>query len=106
MYVIIAPIQIKDGFKEQYIDAMVKNANSALKGEPGCLRFEVIQDADDANRIWLYEVYRDEAAFQAHTQSPHLIKFRDASANWREQGRLQGAGSGASNIFPSDNDWQ
>jgi quinol monooxygenase YgiN len=26
----------------------------------------VIQDANDANRIWLYEVYKDEAAFQAH----------------------------------------
>jgi hypothetical protein len=24
-----------------------------------------------------YEVYRDEAAFQAHTQAPHFLKFRD-----------------------------
>ena len=105
MYVIIAPIQIKEGFKEQYINGMIENARGAVNDEPGCLRFDVIQDASDGNRIWLYEGYRDEAAFQAHTQAPHFIKFRDASADWREQGGLQGAGRGASNIWPLDNEW-
>ncbi len=106
MYVIVAPIQIKDGFKDQYIAGMVENARGAVNDEPGCLRFDVVQDADDDNRIWLYEVYTDESAFQAHTQAPHFIKFREASADWREQGGLQGAGKGASNIWPPDDGWQ
>ena len=105
MYIIIAPIQIKEGFKEQYINGMIENARGAVHDEPGCMRFDVIQDASDGNRIWLYEVYRDEEAFQAHTQSPHFIKFREASADWREQGGLQGSGRGASNIWPPDNEW-
>ena len=105
MYIIIAPIQIKEGFKERYINGMIENARAAVRDEPGCLRFDVIQDADDGNRMWLYEVYTDEAAFQAHTQGPHFIKLRDASADWREQGGLQGAGRGAFNIWPPDNEW-
>ena len=105
MYIIIAAIQIKEGFKEQYINGLIENASSAVKDEPGCLRFDVIQDAKDENKIWLYEVYHDEAAFQAHTRAPHFIKFRDASADWREQGELQGAGRGATNIWPPDSDW-
>ncbi len=105
MYVIIAPIQIKEGFKEQYINGMIENARGAVNDEPGCLRFDVVQDDNDGNRIWLYEVYRDEAAFQAHTQAPHFIKFRDASADWRDQSAPQGAGRGASNIWPPDNEW-
>ena len=105
MYIIVAAIQIKEGFKERYINGLIENASSAVKEEPGCLRFDVIQDANDDNKIWLYEVYNDEAAFQAHAQSPHFIKFRDASADWREQGGLQGAGRGASNIWPPDNEW-
>ena len=68
MYIIVAPIQIKNGFKEQYLNGMIENARGAVNDEPGCLRFDVIQDASDGNRIWLYEVYRDEAAFQAHTR--------------------------------------
>ena len=102
MYIIVAAIQIKEGFKERYVNGIIENASSAVKDEPGCLRFDVIQDA---NKIWVYEVYNDEAAFQAHTQAPHYLKFREASADWREEGGLQGAGRGASNIWPPDNQW-
>ena len=66
---------------------MIENARGTVNDEPGCMRFDVIQDASDGNSIWLYEVYRDEEAFQAHTQGPH-IKFREASADWREQGSI------------------
>jgi quinol monooxygenase YgiN len=33
-----------------------------------------------------YEVYKDEAAFQAHTQAPHFLKFRATIRGWRAQG--------------------
>ena len=105
MYIIVAPIQIKEGFKDQYIAGMLENAQGSVNDEPGCLRFDVIQDANDENRIWLYEVYKDEAAFQAHTQTPHFIKFREMSGDWRGEGGLQGAGRGATNIWPPDSQW-
>ena len=104
MYVIIAPIQIKPEFKDQFIAAITEDAQGSVHDEPGCLRFDVIQDANDANRIWLYEVCRDEAAFQAHTQAPHFIKFRDATKDWRVEGP-QRAGRGAANIWPPDSQW-
>ena len=104
MYILVAPIQIKEGFKEQYIDGIIESARGSVNDEPGCLRFDVIQDASDGNKIWLYEVFRDEDAYQAHTQAPHFIKFREISADWREQ-IGQGAGRGASNIWPPDNEW-
>ena len=102
MYVIIAPIQIKEGYKERFIEEMIGDAVGSVRDEPGCIRFDVIQDAQDENRIWLYEVYVDEAAFEAHTQAPHFEKWRDATADWREDSGLQGAGRGASNIWPPD----
>lgn len=98
MYIIVAAILIKEGFKERYISGIIENAGSAVRDEPGCSRFDVIQDANDDHKIWLYEVYDDEAAFKAHAQAPHFLKFREASADWREQGALLGAGRGASNI--------
>ncbi|MCL4861746.1 MAG: antibiotic biosynthesis monooxygenase [Caldilineaceae bacterium] len=106
MYVIIAPIQIKEGFKEKFVEAMLDDAKGSVNNEPGCLRFDVIQDAADPNRIWLYEVYVDEAAFQAHLEAPHFIKWRDTVKDWRAEGGLQGAGRGAYNIWPPDEEWQ
>ena len=82
----------------------MEDARSSVNHEPGCLRFDVIQDANDPNRIWLYEVYKDEAAFQAHLQAPHLIKFRETTQAWRVEGP-QGAGRGSSNVWPSDDEW-
>ena len=105
MYVIIAPIQIKDGHKDEFIEAMLDDARGSVKNEPGCLRFDVIQDAGDPNRIWLYEVYTDEAAFQAHTQAPHFIRWRDTVKDWREEG-IQGAARGSRNIWPPDSEWK
>ena len=106
MYVIIAPIEIKAGSKERFIKEIIDDARGSVNDEPGCLRFDVIQDAAEPNRIWLYEVYKDEAAFQAHTQAPHYKKFSDATADLRVEGGLQGAGRGAANIWPPDSEWK
>ena len=106
MYVIVAPIQIKEGYKDRFIEEIIGDASGSVNDEPGCLRFDVIQDAEDPNRVWLYEVYIDEDAFHAHTQTPHFIKWRDATANWREDTDLQGAGRGATNIWPPDEEWK
>ncbi len=105
MYVIIAPIQIREGHREEFIEAIIDDAKGSVNDEPGCLRFDVIQDADDSHRIWLYEVYEDEAAFQAHTQAPHFIKWRDATQDIRVPG-ISGAARGSSNIWPTDGEWQ
>lgn len=70
MFVIIAPIQIKGGDKDRFIEEIIGDARGSVNDEPGCLQFNVIQGANDPNRIRLYEIYVDEAAFKAHTQAP------------------------------------
>lgn len=104
MYVIIAPIKIKDGYKEQFVEAMLDDAKGSVQNEPGCLRFDVIQDAGDPNLIWLYEVYVDEAAFQVHMQTPHFIKWRDTVKDWFAD-RPTGAARGSAVIWPPAEDW-
>ena len=106
MFVIIAPIQIKEGHREAFIEAMIDDAKGSIENELGCLRFDVIQDGSDENRIWLYEVYVDEAAFQEHLKAPHFIKWRDTVKDWFAESDFKGAGSGSSNIYPSDDDWK
>lgn len=106
MYVIIAPIQIKNGYKDRFIEEMISDAKGSINNEPGCLRFEVIQDAEEPNRIWLYEVYKDAEAFDAHTKAPHFIKWRDATADWINREEDFTDARGASNIWPADDEWE
>ena len=105
MYVIIAPIKIKEEFKERFIEEMLLDAKGSMKSEPGCLRFDVIQDGDDPNKIWLYEVYVDEAAFQAHLEAPHFIRWRDAVEDWVAEKPEEGRAIGASVIWPPREEW-
>ena len=87
MYIIIAPVQINEGYETEFIDGMRDQARGFVDDEPGCFRFDVIQDEGDPNRIWLCEVYKDKAAFQQHVQSPRLIKWRETSMGWRGEGQ-------------------
>ena len=106
MFVIIAPIQIKEGHRDAFVEAMIDDAKGSVENEPGCLRFDVIQDGADPNRIWLYEVYVDEAAFQEHLKAPHFIKWRDTVKDWFAENDFKGAGGGSSIIYPPDDAWK
>lgn len=106
MYVIIAPIQIREGAKEEVLAALLPNAQAAVATEPGCLRFDVIQDAGDPNRVWVYEIYLDEAAFNYHTQTDHYRKAIEIIGPNRAEGERQGAARGSVNVWPPDAEWK
>lgn len=58
--------------------AVLKNAKTSLAQEPGCRQFDVCLDAARSAEVFLYEVYDDEAAFNAHKASPHFANFESA----------------------------
>ena len=106
MYMIVAPIQIKDGYRARFIKEMLEDAKGSVDNEPGCLRFEVIQDGKDPNRIWLVEAYKDAAAFKTHQTMPHYTKWRDAVKEWRDDDCPTGAGPNSHPIWPTEAEWE
>jgi quinol monooxygenase YgiN len=58
------------------MDAMCINAAASVRDEPGCLVFDVLRDRSDPDLVWLYEVYTDEAAFEAHMRTSHFLASR------------------------------
>ena len=105
MYVVIVPIQIEQGHRDEFLEALIVDAKGANNDEPGCLRFDAVQDAEDDHRIWLYEVYKDEEAFQDHLKAPHFLGFKAAADKWRFEGS-QGSARGSKNLWPTDADWR
>ena len=67
------------------------------------MRFDIIQDADDPDRVYFYEVWRDEAALDAHRASPHLARW----AAKRDSGLVVGPleATRCRTLFPRDGDW-
>ena len=55
MIALIVTIQIKPEHREAFMESMFGDARGSNNDEPGCLRFDVLQDSEDPNRIFLYE---------------------------------------------------
>jgi len=56
-----------------------------VRDEPGNVAFEVYTKAEDPRAYWIYEVYRDEDAFQAHLAAPYGGPFNAELADLIEE---------------------
>jgi len=74
MFVLQVTIRIKPENVDAWMKMALENASGARK-EPGCRQFEVLVDPGDRTKVMLFEVYNDEAAFEAHQQTPHFKKY-------------------------------
>jgi quinol monooxygenase YgiN len=101
VYALFVTIRIKPEYRDRYIEEALGDARGSVGDEPGCLRFDVLVDNTDPNTIYFYEIYVDEAAFQAHTKTPHMLKWRDAVQGWAETSAVR-----ATTIYPLDEKWQ
>jgi len=72
-------VRVKPEARQQFLDAIEVDALGSERDERGCLRFNVLQDTADENVYYFYEVYRDEAALEAHRTMPHYAVWRAAA---------------------------
>ncbi len=79
MLAIWVKVQVKPEGRERFLEAIEVDALGSERDEPGCLRFNVLQDAADENTYYFYEVYEDEAALEAHRAAPHYEVWRAAA---------------------------
>ena len=78
MLAIWVKVRVKAEARERFLAAIEADALGSERDEPGCLRFNVLQDAQEENVYYFYEVYRDEAALEAHRATPHFALWRAA----------------------------
>ena len=79
MYVIIVDFLIKENEVEKFKPLMLENARASLMDEPGCRQFDVCFDLDNTRKCFLYEVYDDKSAFDAHLATEHFGRLADNS---------------------------
>ena len=72
-------VRVKPEGRERFLKAIEVDCDGSERDEPGCMRFNVLQDAQDQDIYYFYEVYRDEAALEAHRAAPHYDVWRAAA---------------------------
>ncbi|MDQ0471902.1 putative quinol monooxygenase [Labrys wisconsinensis] len=79
-YVVIVEFRLQPGALPAFRRLVDANARASVREEPGCRRFDVVEPADEADRVLLYEIYADRAAFEAHMRTGHYRSFDADSA--------------------------
>ncbi|WP_035847642.1 putative quinol monooxygenase [Kitasatospora azatica] len=84
MYQIAVAFEIPADRREEFIAAALEDGRNSAADEPGTLRFELVEDAEQPNRFYLNEAYTDEAAFDVHCEGPHFARFFELIKDYAE----------------------
>jgi quinol monooxygenase YgiN len=98
MYILHVHLKVKPDRIGEFIQVSLENAAQSL-AEPGCVRFDVIQDADDAGHFEFIEIYHDQAGHAAHRESAHYRAWTERAADLLADTRSRTI---YRNVFPGD----
>ena len=62
------------GHEAEVAEIFIK-LQAASRQEPGCLMYIVHRHRTDPRQFFIYEQYRNDAALEAHRQSPHFRQY-------------------------------
>ena len=85
MDILMVRIHVKPQQLEDYIREMIADAEGSVSQEPGCRRFDIIQDVDEPTKLGLCEVYNDADAVDDHVSRAHFLKWKETTADWITQ---------------------
>jgi quinol monooxygenase YgiN len=90
MVVLAVTWMANPGHETEVAEIFIK-LQTASRQEQGCLMYIVHRHRTDPRLFFIYEQYRDDAALEAHRQSPHFQQYAIAALKdiaERTQGEL------------------
>jgi autoinducer 2-degrading protein len=98
MHIVHVHLKVQPARLDEFIRVTIENATRSLE-EPGCVRFDVIQETEDPTSFELIEIYRDPAAHLAHRETPHYNAWAAVAPDMLREPRSRTV---YSNVFPKD----
>ena len=85
MFAVTVTFRVKKEFAEQFAENVIRQASNSLMNEENCHQFDVCMDPSDPQRVFLYEIYTDSAAFDAHRKTAHFKDFNSTVTTWLQE---------------------
>jgi len=80
MHVTLVKVHVKKECIDAFIQASAFNHQASIK-ESGNMRFDILQDPQDASEFILYEAYRSAEDAIAHKTTAHYLTWRESVAD-------------------------
>lgn len=75
MYGALVRLVIKPGKRSEFLEFSRWNTQVVRDAEPGTLRLDLWEVEAEPDVVYVYEVYKDEAAFDSHIKNGPVQKF-------------------------------
>jgi quinol monooxygenase YgiN len=85
---VVAKVRAAKGKGDALAVLLAEQAAVVLKAEAGCLIYRPHRSTKDPDLFFFYEMYKDDAAFDAHRKAPHLAAYRERR---EKEGLTEGA---------------
>lgn len=72
----LAKIIVDASRLEEYKAILKEEAERSVQIEPGVLTLYAVSEKEDPTHFTILEIYEDSAAYRAHLQTPHFIKYK------------------------------
>ena len=79
MFLVCVEFETDPNQTDAFMAAVSTNGEQSFKQKSGCQQFDVCQDRQLPNSVFLFEFYDDEAAFETHKLTLHYGAFNHAS---------------------------
>lgn len=84
MHIIMVRFKVKADKVADFLRESIEDARGSVLTEPGCRRFDVVQDDTNPSDVAFVEVYNDAAAFEDHKTRPHFKTWAAATKDMSE----------------------
>ena len=101
MFIVHCFVRTKDDKVADFIEVATANSRASLT-EPGCTRFDVIQQLDDPTQFVLVEGYRSPEDLEFHKTQPHYFAWKEAMEEIQAEPRYTRK---YQNLQPGDEAW-
>ena len=72
----LAKIVVDSSQLENYRAALKEGVETSVRVEPGVITLYAVYEKNNPTHVTILEIYADSAAYRAHLQTPHFIKYK------------------------------
>jgi quinol monooxygenase YgiN len=74
-FALVVELELKPGQMDAFLARARTHRDTVLAKEAGCERFDLLTPREAGNTVFLYEVYADQAALDAHFETPYMKQY-------------------------------
>ena len=72
---LVVELKIQPGQRDAFLARAREHRGNVLAKEPGCQRFDLLIPQESDDTVFLYEVYADQGALDAHFETPYMKQY-------------------------------